>query len=345
MKKKGIKMEQKIKKPKTFETCPECRGRILTLNFERTCGHCGLVVNEIFGESSYMINEQDRKNNLYQQSVALGVKMDFIGGLGTFIDYEKSMYLKDRFGRLLPPNVQKNFKRLKKTYEPYSRIKNHETEYRIFNVLSKISLFLNLNKNISKIAAYHYRKILKKEGKVINNIALIAFCIFHAVRQENHNAPISIKEISEAFYNYGHRASPRLILRAGLRYKHHLAKDFKPHKSEDYIIRLIANIINHKDLEDRLINKGSEWTKEEFQMKLATKCQEILKILTFEIRRGRNPFILAGATIYLADKLLAKEFGQKAILTQKIISEGTKIAEYSIRDHYVNLLKPLFIKK
>jgi len=52
-----------------------------------------------------------------------------------------------------------------------------------------------------------------------------------------------------------------------------------------------------------------------------------------------------GAIIYLADKLLAKEFNQKAILTQKLISEATNIAEYSIRDHYVNLLKPIFISR
>ncbi|MHA1373332.1 MAG: hypothetical protein ACTSR7_03450 [Promethearchaeota archaeon] len=62
-------------------------------------------------------------------------------------------------------------------------------------------------------------------------------------------------------------------------------------------------------------------------------------------RGGRNPFILTGAIIYLADKLLAKEFNQKAILTQKLISEATNIAEYSIRDHYVNLLKPIFISR
>ncbi len=60
-------------------------------------------------------------------------------------------------------------------------------------------------------------------------------------------------------------------------------------------------------------------------------------------RGGRNPFILTGAIIYLADKLIAKENKQKSVLTQKVISEATKIAEYSIRDHYVNLLKPLFL--
>ena len=45
----------------------------------------------------------------------------------------------------------------------------------------------------------------------------------------------------------------------------------------------------------------------------------------------------------LEEKLLAKENNYKAVLTQKMISEATNIAEYSIRDHYVNLLKPRFI--
>ena len=73
--------------------------------------------------------------------------------------------------------------------------------------------------------------------------------------------------------------------------------------------------------------------------------QIYLRSLTNWDRGGRNPFILTGAIIYLADKLLSKEFNQKALLTQKIISIATDIAEYSIRDHYVNLLKPIFIQK
>jgi transcription initiation factor TFIIIB Brf1 subunit/transcription initiation factor TFIIB len=80
-------------------------------------------------------------------------------------------------------------------------------------------------------------------------------------------------------------------------------------------------------------------------MLLLKKSHYILKELPEWQRGGRNPFILTGAIIYLADRLLAKEFGSKNILTQKIISRSTKIAEYSIRDHYVNLLKPIFLKK
>ena len=108
---------------------------------------------------------------------------------------------------------------------------------------------------------------------------------------------------------------------------------------------MINDIFNQDDLNQRLIKKKILWTKEDFQNILTQKCREILEKLTNWHRGGRNPFILTGAVIYLADKLLAQESNQKTVLTQKFISDATNIAEYSIRDHYVNLLKPLFFTK
>ena len=55
-----------------------------------------------------------------------------------------------------------------------------------------------------------------------------------------------------------------------------------------------------------------------------------------ETEGDRNPFILAGATISLGDRMLAKQLGKRVVLTQTLISEATKIPEDSIRDHYVN---------
>jgi len=308
----------KTKDNKSEESCPECGNRVITNSFEIICKGCGLVLGNIYQDSSYIFNDVNKKNNLNKQYVALGERIDYIGGLGTFMDYENSKYLRDKTGKF---------------------------EYRIFNILNKISLYLNLNKNIRNNAAYYYRKIVKNEKKVINNISLIAFCIFYSIRREYHNAPITINEISNAFQNFGHRVNPRLILRDGITYKIHLNKKSTPHKSEDYLIRLINDIINHETLDARLVKKGIFWSKEDYKYKLSRKCRFILKSLTSWDRGGRNPFILMGAIIYLADKLLSKEFNQKALLTQKIISVATDIAEYSIRDHYVNLLKPIFIQK
>ncbi|MEJ2250531.1 MAG: hypothetical protein P8Y97_12870 [Candidatus Lokiarchaeota archaeon] len=203
---------------------------------------------------------------------------------------------------------------------------------------------MDLNKTIKSNAAYFYKKIIKNERKVINNISLIAFCIFYAARKENHNAPITIREITNVFQNFGHRVNPRLILRDGLEYKKYLRFNNIPHKSEDYVNRLVNEVGNYKSLQKRLKRKGSTWNSKKYQILLLKKCHYIMKSLPNWQRGGRNPFILTAAIIYLADKLLAKEFNKKSILTQKIISQATQIAEYSIRDHYVNLLKPLFLK-
>jgi len=336
-------MVQKTHFSEEIKKCHECGGNIIHTSFESICKECGLVHDNFFKESSYIFNKSQSKGNLSKQYVSLGERTDFIGGLGTFIDYENSKYLKDKSGKLLPPNEQKLYRRLKKNYAQFLRIKNHETEYRIFNILNKISTYLNLNKNIRNNAAYFYKRIVRREKKVINNISLIAFCIFYAARKEFHNAPITINEISRAFQNFGHRVNPRLILRDGVKYKKHLSKNSTPHRSEDYISRLVNDVINHDDLEKRLTKKCVNWSKQEYRIELSKKCREILNQLSAWHRGGRNPFILTGAIIYLADKLIAKNQHQRSILTQALISEATQIAEYSIRDHYVNLLKPLFI--
>lgn len=211
--------------------------------------------------------------------------------------------------------------------------------------MKKVSTYLNLNRNIQINAGYYYKKIIKNEEKVVNNITLIAFCLFYAARKEYHNAPITIKEIAQGFVDMGHRVNPRLMLRDGLVYKRHLNTNTVHHKSEDYISRLLNAVINHELLEKRLEKKQSSLSKEEYLNKLTLMCRNILRNFNTWKRGGRNPFILAGSIIYLADRILAKKLGQKAVLTQTLISEATTIPEYSIRDHYVNLLKPIFINE
>ena len=108
-----------------MKECPECGGHLILSSFERTCKDCGLIIDEIFGDSSFVFNENTNKRNLSKQYVVLGKRTDFVGGLGTYIDFETSKYLKDKSGKLLPPNKQKDFRRFKKNYAQFIRIKDH----------------------------------------------------------------------------------------------------------------------------------------------------------------------------------------------------------------------------
>ena len=282
--------------------CQECGGDVVNNGFERTCTKCGLVVEEILSEQSYIISNSESGNMTNKQYVALGEQVNFVGGLGTCIDYEKSYYLRDKNGNLLSPSSQKLFQRLKKNYTKFVRIKNYETEYRILKILNKIAILLNLNNNIRNNAAYFYRKIAKKSEKIINNISLIAFCLFYSLRKDDGNVPLSIKEVAEAFQILGHRVTPRLIIRDGMIYKKYLDKNDSSLKSERYLSRLIEDIVSHEPLKERLKKKGIDWDLSEYKRELTNVSETLLKYLKTKQRGGRNPLILAGAIIYCADK-------------------------------------------
>ncbi|MFX1375324.1 MAG: hypothetical protein ACFFA0_05895 [Promethearchaeota archaeon] len=215
----------------------------------------------------------------------------------------------------------------------------------IYDTLKVISVHLNLNRNIKHNAAYYYRKVLEADKKVSNNISLLAFCLFHTIRKHYSHIQIKLDDITKAFQKFGYNLNSESILKEGIKYKTYFLFDSSANISEDYIVRLVKNVINHPEIHERITKLRIKWLKSEYHKRLLMKCREILKELPFNQRGARNPFTLTGGIIYLADKLLAQEFKQKPILTQRLISEATGIAEYSIKDYYINLLKPIFINR
>lgn len=323
--------------------CPECKSRKIIQDNELVCSECGIVIDEIFVDSSYIISAKNTSQLRNSQYVQPGNQIEKSNCLGSFIGYRNPTIMLDSKNIPVPPKNQELYKRLKNKYDVRFRIKNYETESRILKILQDISQILKLNQNVTKNAAYFYKKIRKNEAAIKNHVSLIAFCIFYSIRIENRNAPITLIEIARVFQSLGHHVTPQLILKNGSFYKKHIKYAAIPKKSEDYLERLISSIITHPDLFLRIKKKTKLKSLEHYKSLLQSITLELLTKLSEKVRGGRNPFILMGALIYCADKLLAKRISAKAVLTQKIASEATGIAEYSIRDHYVTLLKSLFI--
>jgi hypothetical protein len=61
---------------------------------------------------------------------------------------------------------------------------------------------------------------------------------------------------------------------------------------------------------------------------------EVLEIIPASKRGGRNPYIFTVSAAYASDRLIADSHGRRSVLTQKLTSTATKVAEYSIRDHF-----------
>jgi len=323
--------------------CPVCKSSRIIQDNEWVCSECGMVVDQIYVDSNYVISSKNSNLLRIGQFVQPGNSVEKNDSLGSFIGYRSPCIILDSKNNPISPKGQELFRRLKEKYDIRYRIKNRETEFRILKILQNIGQILKLNQNVTKNAAYFYKKICKNELKIPNHVSLIAFCIFYSIRIENRNAPITIGELARVFLSLGHHVTPQLILRNGTFYRKYIDRSAIPKKSEDYLERLVSSIINYPNLLARIRKKTHYTSLSEYKNSLYTASRELLNKLTDTIRGGRNPFILMGALIYCGDKYLAKRNSSKSVLTQKIASEAMGIAEYSIRDHYVTLLKSLFI--
>lgn len=323
--------------------CNECGGFIISNGFEKTCKECGIVHSDFkFGESIFFV--ANSRNNQTVQNYSLGKQITYASEQGSDIGHSDSSVLNDIRNNPLSPETQKKFKRLIRYYNKPAKTKFNETEARILTILNRVSGYLQLKKNVIENAAFYYKKILKNEVRVINNVCVLALSIFMCTRVEGNYNSISILEIAQVFTQLGHHVTPRLILRARVRYGKYFNIEIVPNNPNRYFPRFIENLLVNKEFLARF-NRDSYEDLNRYRLQLNLAVIHIMKFLPPKLYLGRNPVILASALIYAADRIIAKNRGSMVILTQKIVADSTNVAEYSLRDHYVKIVKPVLLKE
>jgi len=334
------------KNSKEIIDCSACNHEIIldSIRGENICGKCGLVISKEYVPPSYKINPYDTTDNRNSSSlyVALGERLNIVDGLGSYMGFQFSTYFHDTNGNPLNSKKQMLFKRLKYRYDLRARIDKQETNYRTLMTLNRVCTILeSITVDIKNRAAYLYQKFTKelKKGEFYNHLNLIAVCLYLAIKESKTDVIITIKELANAFQKLNHRVSTKSIIKTALLIKPKFKNLFINHKttkSEEYISKIINAILSTKLIKERLIKLH----KSEFEYKksLYSESLSILKQISDEKRGGRNPYILAVATIYAADQRLSKFWKKRAILTQHLLSLITETAEYSVRDHWRGLL-------
>ncbi len=325
-----------------MERCIECGGTIVTNGFEQTCTECGLVCSDFALDCTMPpVNHQNKNGPSVFHSI--GKQINYASEQGSDIGYNNRSIMRDIKNQPLHPEVQKKFKRLIKYYDRPTKTKFNETEARILSILNRVSCYLQLNKHVVEDAAYFYKKILKSEIKVKNNVCVLALCIFMCSRSETNKDPIGINDISEVFNQLGHHITPRLILRSRVHYGKYFNLDLAPINPNRFIPKLIESLLENREFIEKF-KKESCNAIEEYRLELMKMIEYIISKLPSRLYIGRNPIILASALIYAADRLIARKYGNRVILTQKMVSDSANVAEYSLRDHFVKIIKPIFLR-
>ncbi len=314
--------------------CPECQGFLTTSAGHIVCRECGLVVSREYVSPTYQLgDEQDLDRPDASMYASLGNRPHIVDGLGSYIGYHRDRYFRDASGKALPASTQKRFLRLKAVYGARVRVGSCETRYRTPRTLNRVAQLLMLGRQVRDRGAYLYKKITADgTARFSNNIVLMAVCLLVAIREFRDDAPITLEELASAFERCGHRVSVRAIVREAMKLK--LETGFAPdlRRPEDYVPRVLSMLLNNEAVVRKAAQRG--WGLNDYGAKLRKTMGRILDRIPSIKRGGRNPFIFAVSVAYAADRMLARESGRRAVLTQKLASLATEVAEYSIRDHY-----------
>ena len=318
--------------------CSECNGTPILLDGQYVCRKCGLVIMPEFVVPTYQIQKDPKIKGSATAYSSYGERLASVDGLGSFIDYPRSRFFNDIHGSSLKEYDQSLFKRLKYQHATRSRRANVETDYRIFKILNRVISLLGLSNDIKDRTAYFYRKIKRQKNKpYTNNVLLIAVCLVTAIRENGSKAPRTIREVANTFMEMGHRVSTRGIVREMLKLRVELSLKQKKRQSIDFIYRIISDIFASKTVQYRI--RSLQENPERYRRILTTKTLELFDQGIANEIGGRNPYIFAVSVVYAADKAISHMKKRKSVLTQKIIARITKVAEFSIRDHFCGVLK------
>jgi transcription initiation factor TFIIIB Brf1 subunit/transcription initiation factor TFIIB len=315
-------------------TCPDCSGALATSDGYIVCLDCGLVVSREYVNPSYQMGQQKSDDSpdaaMY---VSLGNRMHIVDGLGSYIGFHRDKYFRDSKGSALSGKIQKKFQRLKSVYSTRIRIGDDEAKYRALRTLNRVSKLLMISEQVRNRTAYLYKKLVNEaEDKMTNNIILIAVCLLMAVREFKEEAPITLEEIAETFDKCGHRVSVRTIVREAINLRSATGYVPRIRKPREYVPRILSMLMNKSEVVERV--QSRDWELKEYENKLREILMKILRGFPSSRRGGRNPFIFAVSAAYAADRVISIKAGKQSVLTQKLTSEATDVAEYSIRDHF-----------
>jgi transcription initiation factor TFIIIB Brf1 subunit/transcription initiation factor TFIIB len=302
--------------------CIECGGSLRIFGHELVCSSCGLVNRSLDYAELGQGNEESEYPHL------LGHPPGLISGLGS----EIRLYGGQRDGkrRQISPSAEALCLRLGNAAAGL-RLRTRSSEARNIKLMWQVSKSLGVPQPVAEAAVLLYRRSAGKFDRGhVRHAALAACCLIYIMRNLPGPTPSSVNQVLKAFSDRGARLRTRDILRAGF-----VIESKRPiRRSEDYLYPILDRVTSLID--ERTLQKCGSSDRFQLLQRLLSLSRVFLADLGPEVRKGRNPFLVASAVIYASAKLLCPS-SPKSPISQRVIAQASGAIEYSVRETYEGL--------
>jgi transcription initiation factor TFIIIB Brf1 subunit/transcription initiation factor TFIIB len=323
--------------------CLECNGILIQTESDIVCVNCGLVANQIFEKPTVQLIKAE--NSFGSQYASISERPSSMKTLGTYVGSYRKHFFSDAKGTHLKIPAKRQFRRLKSLNDIYLHFNGRQREYRGYNFLARVCSHLQITEIAKADALFLFQKVhfhLKNQLKLTS---LIIGSLYLSIRSRKENIELSLITAAQV---QGYSIPGKEIIKAASLIRQHAKIRVSHVKSEEYLENIISRLQRDKEILKRVKKKINNKTEYFNILKIGAK--KLLMNFPLSERGGRNPFILAASIIIAADIMLARKLifphcyvrrSRRGILTQKYIAKILNIAEFTLREHYLLLAKPL----
>ncbi|MFW9928202.1 MAG: hypothetical protein ACFFD1_02300 [Candidatus Thorarchaeota archaeon] len=319
-----------------YMICEDCATQLTETTSDYVCPSCGLVAGKKIVESSYQ-KSQTAFNGISTQAVEEGNRPSITTQTGSFLGYYNQWNITDITGKNLRSQKKLEYRRLKRINDIYSQSQGKERLYRALRLLATISGILELPESIKENSAKIFRKCYKNLNEI--RIAdLIGASVYLSSRLSHYN--MRLKDLLLSFENENVEVLGKNILYAATQIRILTGFKIKATSSEEYLERVVQSLINDQEFKIKL--QKLLISNIEYGILLRRTSYDLMKKLSKNLRGGRDPYALACATVAGADLIIAAKFGKKrGFATQRLIARVGDVAEYTLREHFLQIIKKI----
>lgn len=324
--------------------CLECGGNLIQTESDVVCMDCGLVANQIYEKPA--IRLVNTENSFGNQYASISERPGSMKTLGTYVGgYHKRLRI-DAKGKNLKIPAKRHFRRLKSINDIYLHFHGRQREYRAHQLLTRTCSTLQITESAKADAIFLFQRVQLPLYKKLKLSELTIGALYLAIRSKKEN--IELARLISVVQNQGYLMRGKNIIRAAALIRQHVHIRVSHVKSEEYLENILSRLERDPTILRR-IGKRIKDQREYFRC-LRLSAKKLLQNFPLLSRGGRNPFILAASIIVASDILLARHSlfpqcymrqSRRGILTQKHIAKLLNIAEFTLREHYLVLAKPL----
>lgn len=297
--------------------CSECAGEVFDVGDEFVCGSCGAVWEKEVLESPT------------RQVAAADFTAQALGGYLGPLEYG----FRERNTRGLS-STRSTFGYLKMVSDFAGR--EETASYTCVKLIERVCEKLALPKVVAGQAMTIAKNLYGSNGAgtCTNSAAVSAYAVITACKMARVTTA-GVKEVVAVHRLLGRRVRFASLVRLSLASPYKTAA----RRAEDYIPRVVARLSSDEGFATYLRERRR--LPSMYLARLREAAVAVLSVVDSSRRAGHSPVAVAATAVYAGEAVLASIEGRSMLLTQKALANLAGVAEYTVREQYGRLFRPL----